>query len=151
MAIHIIIPGSHPMHRLDVVETSISTDRHRFLINLTLHMELEIVALGSNQRLLLCKPRYRQHHFSGTVSLHAWSRNSWLLEHYRCRVTLTFGGPNVIWRYRRSELRPSHSDSTNIDEGKKENVRYVMFPHPSRECSRISNWRRWSKCDLEIP
>jgi len=150
MAIYIIIPGSHPMHRLDI-ETSNSTDWHRFLSNLTLHMELVIVTLGSNQRLLLCKPRYWQHHFAGTVSLHAWSINSWLLEHDRCRVTLTFGGPSAIWRYRRTELRPSYSDSLNIDEGKKENVWYVMFPHPSRECSRLSKWRRWFKCDLEIP
>jgi len=54
---------------------------------------------------------------------------------------IDIGGSNEIWRYHRSELRPSLSDSKYSHEGKQENICYV--PHSSRKCSHLSTCCAW--------
>jgi len=104
-----------------------STDRHRFLINLTLHKELVSAALGfsPNQRFMLFKSRKWHHLLPGTEPLHAWStRASWILEHDRYLATLA----SVVQKMRSGDAIGLSLDHHNLtlSEVTRESKCYVL-------------------------
>ena len=121
-----------------------STDRHCFLSNLTLHKELVIVVLdfSPNQWFVMRNSRNWEHIFPG--SLHCWSRTSWLLEHDRRLLTLTSVVRKVqtkittFWLYVKSR-------------GKFKRMSVLCFvPHPSLERTNLNNCCAWILTEPEM-
>ena len=87
-----------------------------YLVNAVISV-IVVLGFSPNKRYILFKLRFRQHFVPATESLHG-------ARSIPCNVHV--GGPSEKWRYRRSEMRPSHSDSKYGYDGKEESVCPVL-------------------------
>ena len=107
-----------------------------------------VLGFSPNKRYILFKLRFRQHFVPATESLHG-------ARSIPCNVHV--GGPSEKWRYRRSEMRPSHSDSKYGHEEKEENVwkgGECLFYCGKRMsvmiCATMISWIGWHECSCHL-